>query len=141
MKATGARIVARTPTLALCFSTSYLLSKCGIPVCRLAELTEVKTRCTPAALAASAAATPCRVSESVPPPNGVVIAKREVAPSSAFVIATVSSSDGADLVAPLEEAPRHRAALLARGSRDDDGELLRHVLVPFCSGHTPSDAL
>src|SRR5258708_865339 len=83
----------------MCFSTSYLLSKCGMPVCRLAEQTEVKTRCTPAALAASAAATPCRVSASVPP-DGVVIAKREVAPSSAFVIAAVSSSDAATTVAP-----------------------------------------
>src|SRR5580700_2009141 len=99
MKETGARIVARTPILAMCFSTSYLLSKCGIPVFRLAEPTEVKTRCTPAALAASATATPCRVSESVPP-CGVVIAKREVAPSSAFVIAAVSSSDAATSVAP-----------------------------------------
>ena len=44
MKETGARIVARTPTLAMYFSTSYLLSKCGMPVCRLAEPTEVKTR-------------------------------------------------------------------------------------------------
>src|SRR2546425_12614528 len=35
----------------MCFSTSYLLSKCGMPVCRLAEPTEVKTRCTTAALA------------------------------------------------------------------------------------------
>src|SRR5260370_4053717 len=67
MKETGARIVARTPILAMCFSTSYLLSKCGTPVCRLAEPTDVKTRCTPAALAASAAAIPCRVSASVPP--------------------------------------------------------------------------
>src|SRR5713101_3784137 len=99
MKETGARIVARTPTLAMCFSTSYLLSKCGMPVCRLAEPTEVKTRCTPAALAASAATTPCRVSAPVPP-DGVVIAKREVAPSSAFVIAAVSSSDAATSVAP-----------------------------------------
>src|SRR5438270_7576520 len=72
MKATGARIVTRTPTLVMCFSTSYLLSKCGTPVCRLAEPTEVKTRCTPAALAASADATPCRISASVPP-NGTVI--------------------------------------------------------------------
>src|SRR5450432_2031811 len=84
----------------MCFSTSYLLSKCGMPVCRLAEPTDVKTRCTPAALAASAAATPCRVSASVPPPNGVVIAKREVAPSSALAIAAVSSSDAATSVAP-----------------------------------------
>src|SRR5258708_28972532 len=99
MKATGARIVARTPTLAMCFSTSYLLSKCGIPVCRLAEPTEVKTRRTPAALAASAAAIPCRVSASVPT-DGTVIAKREVAPSSAFVIAAVSSRDAAMSVAP-----------------------------------------
>src|SRR5437867_2658992 len=123
MKETGARIVARTPTLAMYFSTSYLLSKCGMPVCRLAEPTEVKTRCTPAAFAAAAAATPCRVSASVPP-NGVVIAKREVAPSSAFVIAAVSSSD---------------AALFTRGARDDDGKLLRHVLVPFSCGHDLSD--
>ncbi len=99
MKATGARIVARTPTLVMCFSTSYLLSKCGMPVCRLALPTEVKTRCTPAALAASAAAIPCRVSASVPT-DGVVIAKREVAPSSAFVIAAVSSSEAATSVAP-----------------------------------------
>src|SRR5258707_8901348 len=156
MKVTGARIVARPPTLAMCFSTAYLLSKCGTPVCRLAEPTEVKTRCAPAALAASAAATPCRVSASVPPPNGVVIAKREVAPSSAFVIAAVSSSDAATSVAPafvsdfawLELGarvtartlgPRSRrrrngAALFTRGSRDDDGELLRHVLVPFSCG-------
>src|ERR1700756_3360859 len=142
MKATGARIVARTPILAMCFSTSYLLSKCGTPVRRLAEATEVKTRCTPAALAASAAATPCRVSASVPP-NGVVIAKREVAPSRAFVIAAVSSSDaatsvapafasdfawlefgfardGAALVASLKKAPRDGAALFTRGSRDED---------------------
>src|SRR5260221_7922992 len=100
MKKAGARMVARTPTLAMCLSTAYLLSKCGTPVFRLAELTEVKTRCTPAALAASAAATPCRVSASVPPPNGVVIAKREVAPSSALLIAAVSSSDAATSVAP-----------------------------------------
>src|SRR6266850_1674112 len=99
MKATGARIVARTPSLATCFSTSYLLSKCGTPVCRLAEPTDVKTRCTPAALAASAAAIPCRVSASVPP-DGVVIAKREVAPSRACVSAAVSSSDAATSVAP-----------------------------------------
>jgi hypothetical protein len=32
MKATGARIVARTPTFAMCFSTSYLLSKCDARV-------------------------------------------------------------------------------------------------------------
>src|SRR6516165_8417055 len=99
MKATGARIVARAPTLAMCFSTSYLLSKCGTPVCRLAEPTEVKTRCTPAAFAASVAAIPCRISASVPP-KGVVTAKREVAPSSAFLIAAVSSSDAATSVAP-----------------------------------------
>ena len=36
---------------------------------------------------ASAAEMPCRVSACVPPSNGVVIAKREVAPSSAFVSA------------------------------------------------------
>src|SRR5262249_21754276 len=53
---------------------------CVLP---LPALTEVKTRCTPAALAASSAAIPCRVSASVPP-DGTVIAKREVAPSSAF---------------------------------------------------------
>src|SRR5438445_3043592 len=70
-----------------------------MPVCRVAEPTEVKTRCTPAALAASAAAIPCRVSASVPP-NGTVIAKREVAPSSAFVIAAVSSSDATTSAAP-----------------------------------------
>src|ERR1700736_4978845 len=99
MKAPGARIVARTPALAMCFSTSYLLSKCGTPVCRLAEPTDVKTRCTPAALAASAVATPCRISASVPP-NGVVIAKREVAPSSALMIAAVSSSDAVTSDAP-----------------------------------------
>ena len=99
MKATGARIVARTPTLAMCFSISYLLSKCGMLVCRLAEPTQVKTRCTPAALAASAAAIPCRVSASVPP-DGIVIAKKEVAPSSAFIIAAVSSSDAATSAAP-----------------------------------------
>src|ERR1700720_1915556 len=99
MKATGARIVARTPTFAMCFSTSYLLSKCGMPVCRLAEPTEVKTRCTPAALAASAAAVPCRISASVPP-NGVVMAKKEAAPPSAFVIAAVSSSDAVTSDAP-----------------------------------------
>src|SRR5450432_1186080 len=114
MKVTGARIVARTPSLAMCFSTSYLLSKCGMPVCRLAEPTEVKTRCTPAASAASAAATPCRVSASVPPPNGVVIAKREVAPSSAFVIAAVSSSDAATSVDP---ALASAFAWLESGSR------------------------
>ena len=92
--------MARTPILAMCFSTSYLLSKCGTPVCRLAEPTEVKTRCTPAALAASAAEMPCRVSACVPPSNGVVIAKREVAPSSAFVSAAVSSSDARTSVTP-----------------------------------------
>src|SRR6478672_6454154 len=61
MKLTGARTVARTPILAMCSSTAYLLSKCGTPVCRLAEPTELKTRCTPAALAASAADIPCRL--------------------------------------------------------------------------------
>jgi|HubBroStandDraft_6_1064221.scaffolds.fasta_scaffold420616_2 hypothetical protein len=99
MKETGARIVARTPILAMCFSTSYLLSKCGTPVCRLAEPTYVKTRCTPTALAASATAIPCRVSASVPP-DGIVIAKRDVASSSAFLIAALSSSDAATSVAP-----------------------------------------
>src|SRR6266702_347304 len=84
----------------MCFSTSYLLSKCGTPVCRFAEPTEVKTRCTPAALAASAAEMPCSVSACVPPSNGVDIAKREVAPSSAFSIAAVSSSDAVTSVAP-----------------------------------------
>src|SRR5258705_2822465 len=113
MKATGARIVAGAPALAMCFSTSYLLSKCGTPVCRLAEPTEVKTRCTPAALVASTAATPCRISASVPP-NGVVIAKREVAPSSAFVIPAVSSSDAATSVAP---ASASNLAWFAFGSR------------------------
>jgi len=44
------------------------------------------------------------------------------------------AGDGADLVASLEEAPRDGAALFTRGSRDDDGELLRHVLVPFSGG-------
>jgi hypothetical protein len=71
-----------------------------MPVCRLAEPAEVKTRCTPAALAASAADVPCRVSACVPPSNGVVIAKREVAPSSAFVSAAVSSSDARTSVTP-----------------------------------------
>src|SRR4026208_1923031 len=71
-----------------------------MPACRLAEPTEVKTRCTPAALAASAADMPCRVSAWVPPSNGVVIAKREVAPSSAFVSAAVSSSDARRSVTP-----------------------------------------
>src|SRR5712672_48906 len=154
MKATGARIVARTTTLAMCFSTSYLLSKCGMPVCRLAEPAEVKTRCTPAALAASAAAIPCRVSASVPP-DGTVIAKRgrpferlrdrrsvferrrnERRPGvrERLRLARVGvARDGADLVASLEEAPRDGAALFARGSRDDDGQLLRHVLLPFSS--------
>jgi len=113
MKATGARIVARPPILAMCFSTSYLLSKCGTPVCRLAEPTEVKTRCAPAALAASAAAMPCRISASVPP-NRTVIAKREVAPSSAFVIAAVSSSDAATSAAPAFES---NFAWLEFGSR------------------------
>src|ERR1700722_16460208 len=99
MKEAGARIVARTPIFAMCFSTSYLLSKCGTPVCRLAEATDVKTRCTPAALAASAAAIPSRVSAAVPP-YGSVTEKREVAPSSAFLIAAVSSSDAATSEAP-----------------------------------------
>src|SRR5450755_1230761 len=99
MKETGARIVARAPILSMCLSTSYLLSKCGTPVSRLAEPTEVKTRCTPAALAASATATPCFVSASVPP-DGIVIANSEDAPSSAFVIAPVSSSDAVTSVAP-----------------------------------------
>src|SRR5580693_3998116 len=99
MKATGARIVARTLILAMCFSTSYLLSKCGTPVCRLAEPTDVNNRCTSAAFAASAAATPCRISASVPP-KGVVTAKREVAPSSAFLIPAASSSDAATSSAP-----------------------------------------
>jgi hypothetical protein len=66
---------------------------------RLAEPTEVKTRCTPAALAASAEM-PCRVSACVPPSNGVVIAKREVAPSSAVVSAALSSSDARTSVTP-----------------------------------------
>src|SRR6476469_7442776 len=125
----------------MCFSTSYLLSKCGTAVCRLAEATEVKTRCTPAALAASAAEMPCRVSACVPPSNGVVIAKMEVAPSSAFVSAAVSSSDarvcelpsrrgvciareGANLVTALKQVLHHGAALFSRGSRDDDSKLL-----------------
>jgi hypothetical protein len=84
-----------------------------MPVCRLALPTEVKTRCTPAALAASAAAIPCRVSASVPP-DGTVIAKREVAPSSAFIIAAVSSSDAATSVAP---AFANNLAWLEFGSR------------------------
>src|SRR2546430_1357142 len=113
MKATGARIVARAPTLAMCFSTSYLLAKWGMPVWRLAEPTEVKTRCTLAALAASAAAIPCRGSASVPP-DGTVIAKREVAPSSAFVIAAVSSSDATTSAAP---AFASNLAWLELGSR------------------------
>src|SRR4029077_2691739 len=136
-------------------STSYLLSKCGMPVCRLAEPAEVKTRCTPAALAASAADVPCRVSACVPPSNGVVIAKREVAPSSAFVSAAVSSSvcelprlrgvgtarDGANLVTALEQARHHCATLFARASRDDDGKLLTHDPPPFtCDNDTRSDA-
>ena len=88
---------------------------------------------------------PCRVSAWVPPSNGVVIAKREVAPSSAFVNAAVSSSDaderdarvcellafaesgsardGANLVTALEQALHHSATLFARASRDDDGKL------------------
>src|SRR5579864_2401114 len=160
MKATGARIVARTTTLAMCFSTSYLLWKCGMAVCRLAEPTEVKTRCTSVALAASAAAIPCRVSASVPP-NGVLIAKREVAPSSAFTIAGVSSSDAATGVAPAfatnfawlefgsrvtartlwprSRRPRATArALFTRGSRDDDSELfLCHVFGSFLLRSNP----
>src|SRR5260370_33093780 len=99
MKEAGGRMGGGRAVLARYFWTSYLLSKCGMPVCRLAEATEVKTRCTPAAFAAAAAATPCRVSASVPP-NGVVIAKREVAPSSAFIIAAVASNDAATSVAP-----------------------------------------
>ena len=35
---------SRAPIFAMCFSTWYLLSKCGTPVCRSAEPTEVKTR-------------------------------------------------------------------------------------------------
>lgn len=81
------------------FFDLVLMSKYGTPVCWLAEPTEVKTRCTPAALAASAAAKPCRTSASVPP-NGMVTANSEVAPSSAFVIAAVSSSNAAKSVAP-----------------------------------------
>ena len=99
MKATGARIVPRTPILAMCFSTSYFLSKCGTPVCRLAEPTEVKTRCAPADLAASAAAIPRCVSASVSS-DGTVTANREVAPSSAFRSAAVSSSDAVMSSAP-----------------------------------------
>src|SRR6266702_3076357 len=37
-------------------------------------------------------------------------------------------------MASLKEAPRDGAALFTRGSRDDDGELLCHVLVPFSCG-------
>jgi hypothetical protein len=59
-----------------------------------------ETRCTSAAFAASAAEMPCRVSACVPPSNGVVIAKRELAPSSAFVSAAVSSSDARTSVTP-----------------------------------------
>jgi hypothetical protein len=62
------------------------------PVARLAEPTEVKRRCTPAALAASAAEMPCRVSACVPPSKGVGIAKREVAPSSALMRVTARTS-------------------------------------------------
>src|SRR6185503_8331843 len=130
MKKTGARTVARTPIFAMCSSTAYLLSKCGTPVLRLAEPTEVKTRCTPAALAASAAEMPCRVSACVPPSNGVVIAKSEVAPSSAFVSSAVSARDGANLVTALEQVRHHGATLFARGSRDDDDKFLTHDHVP-----------
>src|SRR5260370_26455877 len=82
-------------------------------VCRLAEPTDVKTRCTPAALAASAAAIPCRVSASVPP-DGVVIAKREVAPSRACVSAAVSSSDAATSVAPAPASDLARLEFMSR---------------------------
>jgi len=127
-----------------------------MPVHRLAEPTEVKTRCTPAALAASAAAIPCRVSTSVPT-DGTVIAKREVAPSSAFVIAAVSSRDAVTSVAPafasnfawLEFRSRVTARTLwPRSSRPratappclpvdpvtTTVSFLRHVLLPFSCG-------
>src|ERR1700745_4149440 len=42
----------------------------------------------------------------------------------------------ASSVASLNEAPRYGAALFTRGSRNDDGELLHHVLVPFLSCQT-----
>ena len=134
MKETGARIIARTPNLAMCFSTSYLLSKYGVPVCRLAEPTEVKTRCTPAVLAAPAATIPCRVSASVPP-NGVVIAKREVAPSSAFIIAAVSSSDAATSAARrlgnrVESAEDRRVRIIALTPRGKD------LIVPAFRKHS-----
>jgi hypothetical protein len=45
--------------------------------------------------------------------------------------------DGADVVASFEEAPRDGAALVARGSGDDDGQLLRHGLIPSSCGHSP----
>src|SRR5260370_36900320 len=44
------------------------------------------------------------------------------------------ASDGADLVASLKEATRDGAALLTRGSRNNDCEFLRHVLLPFSCG-------
>ena len=47
--------------------------------------------------------------------------------------------DRADLVASCEEAPRDGTALITCGSRDDDGELLRHVLLPFSCGYSASD--
>ena len=113
-------------------------------------------------LAASAAEMPCRVSACVPPSNGVVIAKREFAPSSAFVSAAVSSSDartsvttrvcklprlrgvgtardGANLVPALEQALHHSAILFARASRDDDGKLLIHDPPPFTCDNDRSD--
>src|ERR1700722_10423720 len=140
----------------MCSSTSYLLSKCGMPVCRLAEPAELKTRCTPAAFAASAAEMPLSRLGSCASLQGRrhrkegarsferlrercrVFERRadecdargcEVPRPCGLGIAR----DGANLVTALEQAFHHRATLFARASGDDDGKLLTHDLPPFTS--------
>ncbi len=64
-------------------------------------------------------------------------ATRSAAPAFASNLAWLelgSRVTATDLVASIEEAARDGAALFTRGSRDDDCELLCHVLVPFFCG-------
>jgi hypothetical protein len=114
----------------------------------------VKTRWAPAVLAASAAATPCRLGDRT---SGRCRHREERGRSverlrdrrrvferrgnercsgarERFRLACIGiARDGADLVTSREEAACDGSALFTRGSRDDDSELLHHVLV-----HLPS---
>ena len=108
----------------------------------------------------ASAAIPCRIPASVPL-DGVVIAKREVAPSSAFIIVAVSSSDAVTSAAPafasnfawLEFGLRVTARTLWPRSRRPRATAppclpvdpmtttvsFCHVLVSFSCGHDLSD--